>query len=303
MALDEFRDGFDPHGVTLLIDAFDLLGSREAPPDVLHGAVGELHEIGLEHFEEAERALAAVETGESEATAQRTELRLDILQLIGVQQGSVPAELEGEEPFGKLRALDVLGDEVRELGLAQRVLRKVDAVCGHRRAGRRPGAGFLYPGRKAAHDPAIDVRQQPVLLQHGKERSRREQLLLFLLEADEDLLERRRVSGERQDFLGVEQEATRLQRRNQLVGDVSLYRALVFHLHCHVARRVPIRGFSRGKKMQELFLNGIAQMRTASSGGSFAGAPIALLTRGITSFAISSIERRASRGSTQSIPA
>src|SRR5438477_10813407 len=100
MALDEFRDGLDPHGVTLLIDGFDLLGSREAAPEVLHGAVGELHEIGLEHFEEAERALAAVEAGESEAAAERTKLRLHAPQLLGVQQGVVPAELEGEEPSG-----------------------------------------------------------------------------------------------------------------------------------------------------------------------------------------------------------
>src|SRR6266487_3893668 len=171
MALDEFRDGLDPHGVTLLVDGFDLLGSREAPPHVFHRAVGELHEIGLEHFEEAERALAAVEAGESEAAAKGPELRLDILQVLGLQQSRVPAELESEESLRQLRALDVLGDEVREFGFAQRVFRKVDAVCGYGRAGRRPGPGFLTPARKAAHDPAVDVREQPVLLQHGKERS------------------------------------------------------------------------------------------------------------------------------------
>src|SRR6266480_6082561 len=103
MALDEFRDGLDPHGVTLLVDGFDLLGSREGPPEVFHGAVGELHEIGLEHFEEAERALAAVEAGESEAAAKGPELRLDILQLLGLQQSRVPAELESEESLGQLR--------------------------------------------------------------------------------------------------------------------------------------------------------------------------------------------------------
>src|SRR5258708_33694479 len=69
MALDEFRDGLDPYGVAPLVDGFDFLGSREAAAEVLHGAVGELYKVGPEHFEEVERALAAVEAGEGEAAA------------------------------------------------------------------------------------------------------------------------------------------------------------------------------------------------------------------------------------------
>src|SRR5258706_11011129 len=55
-----------------LIDGFDLFAGRETAIDVLHQAVGELHEIGPEHLEELERARAAVEAGEGEAADRKS---------------------------------------------------------------------------------------------------------------------------------------------------------------------------------------------------------------------------------------
>src|SRR3979490_276345 len=75
MALDEFRDGLDSHGVALVIDGLDFLAGRKTAVDVLHDAVGELHEIAPDHLEELERARAAVEAGESEAAAEGLEPR------------------------------------------------------------------------------------------------------------------------------------------------------------------------------------------------------------------------------------
>lgn len=78
--------------------------------------------------------------------------------------------------------------KIRETRVAQRVGAQIDAAARHQPV-RFLGPGALYPLRQAAHHPAVDEREQPILFQEGEKGSRRKQLLFFFTDADQYLLE------------------------------------------------------------------------------------------------------------------